>query len=151
MLCRVYLLSWRSRSSWGNCSGDNPHRIVSKRVFLAYIVSILIIWIEKGKAKGKAKIVRGTIQVISTPFSCCFIELLRRRRGHRRSHSLPPMTIFNFPLGVYTGSRLSRFNKLWGISLLGHRAKKEVKSKPGSLSTLMSLVFAVPLLRSLFY
>lgn len=67
--------------------------------------------------------------------------LLRAKRG--RSHSLIQKKMFNFALGVQKGSWLSRFNKLWGISLLSYieKGRTNIEARAlGSFSTWMSLV-----------
>lgn len=88
---RVVLTLWRSRSSWGNCSGDNPHQIVSKTGLISPHSSLF------GERKGSSLclIVRKTIP---------FFLFLNYWEERGRSHSQTQKKMFNFPLGVQSGS-----------------------------------------------
>lgn len=131
-LLQVVLTLWRSRSSWGNSSGDNPHQIVSKTDFYMSSQSSSF---ENNNNNNKA---------LSRSYSLFFclwnIERKERESSRKKTDGLTFLWVFS------RGSWLSRFNKLWGISLLSYIEKhiNKIKARAlGSLSRLMSLVFAV--------
>lgn len=123
---QVALTLWRSRSGWGNCSGDNPHLIVSKTGCIASQSSSFG---YKKNGKAFARQCGKLFRCYPPFFFSSVFEILRGKRGRSRTQK----KTFNFPLGVQKGLDFPGSIN-YEVFLFSLKSKKEeIKSKPGLL------------------